>query len=207
MTAPARAVRACSLALAGVLALVACESSDVIVADQRAAAGAAGAAGAPSVEGECAGLADCELDELCAGDCSGALGVCERRPITCPPEPAPVCGCDGVTYWNDCLRRQVGVRGATPGECVKGPRCGRPGDPACPPGAVCARVLPPMVACTEDAPGACWLVPQMCPKEEPAAKVFSPCGPGPGPMPMCWNACEALRSGVVVRRSPGPCMP
>lgn len=206
-------MRSNALLVAVAIALVACEGGDVIVADQRAigSGAAGGSAGAPPIEGACAGPEDCAVNELCAGACGAATGVCELRPITCAPEPNTVCGCDGVNYWNDCFRRQAGARLASAGECVKSAaKCGRPMDPPCPNGGACARVLPPFAACVDEVPGTCWLTPPMCPKEEPAARVFVPCtSMGPGPSAMCLNACEAIRSGAIVRRSPGPgpCMP
>ena len=38
----------------------------------------------------------------------------------CEEAPQPVCGCDGITYWNDCLRRAAGITAKRFGECDPG---------------------------------------------------------------------------------------
>jgi hypothetical protein len=79
----------------------------------------------PRVCGGIAGLpcAEGEFCELPKGECHGAdlQGVCLPIPKICPDLYAPVCGCDGVTYSNECDRQAVGVQLAHDGAC--GEKC------------------------------------------------------------------------------------
>jgi hypothetical protein len=61
---------------------------------------------------------DCADDQYCNGfgDCSGP-GHCGVRPEHCPSTIEPVCGCNGVSYDNECLAWAAGVRVSARGSC------------------------------------------------------------------------------------------
>lgn len=112
----------------------------------------------------CSDVYDCGNYFFCRKDsCSEPMGACEPRPVLSDPDPDPVCGCDGVTYWNDSLRRQFGVASSTPGECSGyARRCNSGADCGVFPG-FCARILPPGRSCDPEPyprpEGLCWVVP------------------------------------------------
>ena len=74
----------------------------------------------------CGGAADtpCALGgqfcEFRAGDCAAVAnptGTCTAKPSGCDGTFAPVCGCNGRTYSNDCERQAAGVSKWVDGVC------------------------------------------------------------------------------------------
>lgn len=82
-------------------------------------------AGVPDAGGggtSCGGPYDlaCPPDEYClpSGGTCGGTGTCEPRPIDCDGAyNREVCGCDGVTYPNECVAAQAGVMPEHDGAC------------------------------------------------------------------------------------------
>jgi hypothetical protein len=73
--------------------------------------------------GQCNEGATCSFaSNRCAYVNGGATGVCQPLPSdsACANSGKPVCGCDGVTYKNDCARRGASVAFDHSGECTGG---------------------------------------------------------------------------------------
>jgi hypothetical protein len=156
-----------------------------------------GVAGAPvtMTATPCTSKADCQPGWVCdkKGCDASAVGSCVPWPPFCDPMPKPVCGCDGVTYWNDCLRlnadNPTGVAGPdrcgnTACTCETGADCNVPY-------ASCSHLLPPGAMCGHGM-GACWVLPPKCdPSADP--KRWRECKPPPdGSAPACLDTCSAI---------------
>jgi hypothetical protein len=86
-------------------------------------------AGAVGVGKQCGGFViypqECNPGLFCQrkpGQCfiADISGTCARKPRFCPQVTGPklvVCGCDGKTYGNDCMRQQAGVSLSHKGKC------------------------------------------------------------------------------------------
>jgi hypothetical protein len=155
-----------------------------------------------------AGMSDlgCRSNEDCRGQycdklaCGDALGTCKDLPREdCDDMPSPVCGCDHVTYFNECLRRRNGTALAHEGPCQEDAwRCGDQRG-ACPFAAVCSYVpfqnFMPMFMfgqcpSAEQTEGTCWVAPEQCSGSMPM-RQFTPCGEADGE---CLDLCAAIRS-------------
>jgi hypothetical protein len=152
------------------------------------AGGMAGGAGMP------AGT-PCTVDTECSGwrcekaGCDAPSGVCEPWPVFVPAKPSPVCGCDGVMYWNDELRRQSGATLLAPGECRALARTCEVGADCGVSGASCSHLVGLGEMCGHGT-GTCWVLPASC---EPAGDgpLWRECTPEP---PACVDTCQAIRS-------------
>jgi hypothetical protein len=144
----------------------------------------------------CTQPTDCPSGTFCERtSCGEAAGTCQLFPIDCTNDERPVCGCDGIIYFNDCLRRLNGAAASTPGVCKfeNAVTCGGNQSTPCPTGTVCGR-LPK--GCPLNPVGECWFLPDTCPPPGGGPK-YNLCGGGAD----CRSTCEAIMGGGVYYRS------
>lgn len=190
-----RAPFAAILALPLALVAGACSNETIILASIPV-----NDSGAPAAPQKCIDSSTCPTGYYCDLPACGALvgGTCELPPPVCDSTEDPHCGCDHVTYFNDCLRRANGVTASTPGPCQEtGILCGGPVG-GCPDGALCAQ-LGGFIhgACDHPVPGTCWVVPASCAPTTPFDYWDSCSGTGGD----CLSTCAAIRAGGAYRRS------
>jgi PKD repeat protein len=66
---------------------------------------------------DCAAVGSALMCEFPTGRCRGP-GQCVEQQDDCPAVYAPVCGCNGETYSNDCMRKKSGVSKRHDGSCA-----------------------------------------------------------------------------------------
>ena len=140
--------------------------------------------------GDCGRAQYCAFEGLSCGE--NTIGACQERPDACPNVFAPVCGCDGRTYSNDCIAAAAGVNVESEGECeVVEEGCEDNGD--CGRGQFCAF---DGLSCGENTNGESQERPDACPQ------IFAPvCGCDGRTYS---NDCIAAAAGVNVE-SEGEC--
>ena len=78
----------------------------------------------------------CDLDTGYCGSSDGG-GLCVAKPQACSDIYQPVCGCNGATYPNDCVRQLAGVSKDHDGACGAATTCGGIAGASCAIGQFC----------------------------------------------------------------------
>jgi hypothetical protein len=170
----------------------ACDREDLVVATVGEAGTSDVDAGTPCHDDdECVGASNLICEKMGCGD--NVVGTCKVA-TTCDDDGAfkPVCGCDNVTYWNDCERQNAlvparGPAGVPCGEgallCESKDDCRNRGLP----GTFCALALSPDRTCNA-VKGTCWTIPVGCTGES-GPQYFHPCSAAQG---VCESFCQAI---------------
>jgi hypothetical protein len=169
-------------------------------------AGPVGSCGPGGAAASCTTGLFCRYTEAqYCGEVSGP-GECAEQPTVCTKEWAPVCGCDGRNYSNDCVAHSHGVSIRHRGLCqdaaqaaagAVGASCGVAGAASCATGLFCQ--FPPAAKCgAVKKPGKCQPRPQAC-----TADYNPVCGCDGKTYA---NACSAQAAGLSIK-SKGACAP
>ncbi len=103
----------------------------------------------------------------------------------------PVCGCDGVSYWNATTAARFGMSVATTGACAQATFCGGFGNLPCPDSKhSCSYLINGQQECNfSDPGGACWGMPASC-SQMGFGGTWRPCSNPQGP---CEYECDAIK--------------
>jgi len=134
------------------------------------------------------GVDTCQGGAYCRAR-SCAAGECTVIPAS-DPSKAPVCGCDGVNYWNTRTAASFGMSTASTGACLVAKTCGGFAGTPCTAGRICALAVNNGSSCSgTDLSGTCWGMPTSCGGGD--AAVFRICG-----SLSCTSECTAMSQGT-----------
>lgn len=151
--------------------------------------------------GGCDKSSECATNFFCYKIGCDTRGICKALPTTGLTSYGPVCGCDGVTYWNSFQAANFSVGVKSEGPCVGAGRqtCALAGACLGISGSECIFELPDVGACSSLTPiGTCW--------RNPAGKLCPASGSGPSVMTCaaaCTSHCEAVKNKLKFYQ--GPC--
>lgn len=121
---------------------------------------------------------DCAWGSQCANGLYCDAPGCGPGTCTEKPGPAqigdassPVCGCDGVTYWNSDVAAYAGAATMMSGACPSSMSVFCDDTTPCAAGQTCNRPIADASQCGTNAPGTCWAVPPECPLMESVQKT------------------------------------
>jgi hypothetical protein len=143
---------------------------------------------------------ECAKTEYCDAPTCGS-GRCASRPAGPSVDFQPVCGCDGVTYWN---AQQAHANGASTNDGSTGSACSGPTTQTC--GGLVGATCPKDDACVEDlsgfgsclvsdASGQCWFVPPGASCGGVSFSQYRDCTSS-----TCESYCDAVKNGHAFRR-------
>lgn len=145
----------------------------------------------------------CAAGMYCKTDNKCGKGTCVPIPAAEANNRAPVCGCDGVTYWNASVAAKHGMSLLKNNGCGNDSiECGGLAGPNCPNGAVCNYRVGGEQACKiTDVTGLCWMPPATCPTISLTNKGVACSGGG------CDDDCKLIKSGAPWYSVQAPCLP
>jgi hypothetical protein len=149
-------------------------------------------------------------DGFCSATACGSTGFCESIDSDACASSGPECGCNGVSYFNRCLRQEARVSLAGNAQCGFGMRTLGCTDKDCPTNASCALILPGLpsqlseiadaaLSCGEKVRlmppqyglfGVCWSRPDACPDAGSPLVQSDLCE-------QCIDECSAIKEGGV----------
>lgn len=92
-------------------------------------------------------------------------GFCKPAGAAEAQDRAPVCGCDGLSYWNQSVAASHGTAIQSSGACSPAKVCGTIHGYMCPAGAACNYKVADKDGCNvSDLGGECWVLPATCPQ-------------------------------------------
>jgi hypothetical protein len=131
---------------------------------------------------------DCGKNQYCFFAACGTAGACRDVPAESDVKN-PVCGCDGVSYWNESIAAASSVSVRSSGPCAgAGAKTCALGqqEVACQGDARCAAVA---TICTPTVSGVCWRIPSKCPKTD---EIGRSCKDG-----KCDTVCNLMEAHVA----------
>jgi hypothetical protein len=177
----------------------ACSGPDVVLANLPSEASPPAGPDA-AMPLRCASGTECPSGAFCdKTSCDADAGTCEPVPTFCRNFEQPVCGCDGITYLDDCLRKAKGVASSTPLSCplYSALTCGGASGETCPTGSACGLLVRGGPGACPEAIGTCWALPTSCPPHAAGDMQWNACEPGP----RCVDTCAAIKFGGVFERA------
>jgi hypothetical protein len=143
---------------------------------------------------KCSSANHCLPGEYCyMTTCTATEGTCLLPPTACADTgESPVCDCNGVFYWDDCIRAMHQVAATRPCMDALPKTCAEESD--CPDGSVCGNFN---ATCdtTMTPPGTCWGLPSTCPSD---TGLFATCDG----TRKCMNLCAAIETQTSFQALP-----